>query len=92
MKRETVDYFRMRERAERQAVANSACEEARRVHQQLADAYARLVELEDLKAAGAIAPGKVTSVSEALRSRADPVYGRRLQRSRAPVSPLLRIF
>lgn len=77
MKQEPIDYFRRRERIERQAVRNGSCEEARWAHHQLAAAYARLVQLEEIKAAGAVAPGKVVTRSEALRTRDRAEYGRR---------------
>jgi hypothetical protein len=72
MRGNSIDYFRSRERAEREAVRNASCEDARWAHQQMAAAYARLIELEELKAAGAVAPDKVTTRSEALRARNDP--------------------
>jgi hypothetical protein len=75
----TIQYFRGREVAEREAVRNAACAEARSVHEQLAAAYARLVELEELKARASLAPGKVIALAEALRARNDAVYGGRLQ-------------
>ena len=69
MKTQSMDYFRARERAEREAVRNAACEQARWAHEQMADAYARLVELEELKAAGELPPGKVIPIADALRER-----------------------
>ena len=77
MKMQSIDYFRARERAEREAVRNAACEQARWAHEQMADAYARLVELEELKAAGAVPAGKVIAIAEVLRGREDAEYGRR---------------
>jgi len=77
MKQETIDYFRSRQRAERDAMRNATSDEARWAHEQMADAYARLVELEEMKAAG-----KVVSVAEALRARDDTVYGRPAMPSR----------
>ena len=76
MTRETIEYFRARQAAERAAVASASCEEARWAHEQMADAYARLVEIEELKAAGALAPGKVIAIADVLRERGE-VYGRR---------------
>ena len=43
-KMDSREYFELRERAERAAAKNAACPEARRVHQQLAQSYAELVE------------------------------------------------
>jgi hypothetical protein len=75
----TIEYFRGRAVAERDAVRNASCDEARVVHEQLAAAYARLVEIEELKAGGALAPGQVMSLAEALRARDDAMYGARAQ-------------
>ena len=75
MRENSIDYFRSREKAEREAVRNASCEDARWAHQQMATAYARLIELEELKAAGAVAPDKVITRSEALRARNDAEYG-----------------
>jgi hypothetical protein len=90
MQRESIEYFRSRERAERQAVSNAACAEVRCVHEQMADAYARLVELEDLKAAGAIPPGKIVTIAEALRARDNAEYGRRSACEVVAVLPFAR--
>jgi hypothetical protein len=49
-------------------VRNAACDEARWAHQQMATAYARLVEVEELKAAGALGPDKVIRLCEALHA------------------------
>ena len=38
-----MDYYRSRERAERAAAARAECEQARRVHLELARGYAALV-------------------------------------------------
>jgi hypothetical protein len=92
MRGNSIDYFRSRERAEREAVRNASCEDARWAHQQMAAAYARLIELEELKAAGAVAPDKVTTRSEALRARNDSEYGRSTVPLRnVPGAPLRRI-
>ena len=77
MKQETIEYFRRRERSERDAVRNASCAEARWAHEQMAEAYARLVEIEELKAAGALAPDKVIAIADAMRDRADAGFGRR---------------
>ena len=87
MKQETIEYFRRRERAEREAVRNAASDEARWAHQQMATAYARLLEIEELKAAGALAPDKVIRISEALRAR-DAAEHRRLGRLSSGPFPL----
>jgi predicted lysophospholipase L1 biosynthesis ABC-type transport system permease subunit len=76
MKPETIEYFRGREQAEREAVRNASCAEARWAHQQLAASYARLVELEELKAAGVIPPGKVVDFAAALRARDEAKWAR----------------
>jgi hypothetical protein len=44
MQENTAEYYRARERAERAAAKEAACPQARRAHQELAQAYARLVE------------------------------------------------
>jgi len=69
MKRESADYFRARERDERKAARNAACDKARRAHDQMANAYARLVELDELEQLGALPPGKVASIAQALHDR-----------------------
>src|SRR5947209_3380945 len=74
---ETIAYFRAREAAERAAVASASCDEPRWAHEQMADAYARLVEIEELKAAGALAPGKVIAIADVLRERGGADYERR---------------
>jgi hypothetical protein len=84
MTQATIEYFRGRARAERDAVRDAASAEARAVHEQLAAAYARLVEIEELKALGALAPGKVVNLAEALRARDDALCG-------APPQPLGRV-
>jgi hypothetical protein len=43
MDQKSLDYFTHRERAERAAAKQATCDAARRVHQQLAVAYAGLV-------------------------------------------------
>ena len=43
MDQESVDYFRSRERVEREAAKSAATEAARRAHIELADGYAALV-------------------------------------------------
>lgn len=43
MDQQSIDYFRSRERVERAAAARAECEEARRVHLDLARGYAALV-------------------------------------------------
>jgi hypothetical protein len=75
---ETITYYRARETAERQAERHATCEEARSAHEQMATAYAQLVELEELKAAGLIPAGKVLRIADALRGRDSAEYGRRL--------------
>ena len=45
---DSVDYFRSREQAERCAAKHAQSEAARRIHQQLAQEYARLIRGADL--------------------------------------------
>jgi hypothetical protein len=54
MRGEAVDYFRMRERAERAAALNASCEQVRAVHEEMACAYARLIEREDISQSDAL--------------------------------------
>lgn len=75
MKRESVEYYRLRERDECEAALNATCPQARKAHAQLAQAYARLVELHELEQLGAFPSGKVTSMSEALHEREETAYG-----------------
>jgi hypothetical protein len=73
VKEQPIDYYRRREQAEREAARNASCERARWAHEQMADACARRVELEELKAAG---ERKVVSFADAQRLREDAEYGR----------------
>jgi len=77
MKQDDIGYYRCRERAEREAVRNAVCAKARWAHQQMAAAYARLVEIEQLQALGSVAAGKVITRAQALRARENAEYGRR---------------
>jgi hypothetical protein len=77
MKQQAIDYFRDRERTERAAAVSASCERAREAHRQMAEAYARLVALEELKAIGALPPGKVVTLAEAFGARDDVPHGRR---------------
>ena len=43
MKKESVNYFRERERAEREAAKTATCDQARWAHQEMAESYARLL-------------------------------------------------
>ena len=42
MDQRSIDYFRLRERIEREAAERAACEEARYAHEELARGYAAL--------------------------------------------------
>lgn len=44
MKERSVDYFRERERTEREAAKNASCDAARWAHQEMADSYARMLQ------------------------------------------------
>lgn len=77
MKHESVEYYRLRERDECEAALNATCERARKAHAQLAEAYARLIELDELEQLGALPSGKVTSMAEALHEREQTAYGGR---------------
>jgi hypothetical protein len=47
--RESVEYYRARARAEREAALNATSAKARQAHGELARAYARLVEVAELE-------------------------------------------
>ncbi len=58
MDRESVEYFRARERIERAAASNATSEAARRAHLELAQGYAALVRQADgTDLSGAVASG-----------------------------------
>jgi hypothetical protein len=44
VKERSIDYFRERERAEREAAQNASCDAARWAHQEMADSYARMLQ------------------------------------------------
>lgn len=44
MRTDSTEYYAARERAERMAAKNATCPEARRVHEEMARAYAQLAE------------------------------------------------
>jgi cytochrome P450 len=88
MERDSVDYFRKRARDECEAALNAACEEARRAHTQMASAYARLVQLHELRQIGALPTGKVTSMADALHNREQTVYGASHAPARQPALTL----
>jgi hypothetical protein len=44
VKERSVDYFRERERAEREAAKNATCDAARWAHQEMAESYARMLQ------------------------------------------------
>lgn len=75
MEIESIDYYRARARDEREAATSASCDAARRAHEEMASAYARLVELAELQQRGEIPPGKVTSLSETLRHREQAEFG-----------------
>jgi hypothetical protein len=75
LKNESVDYYRARARDERKAARNAACDEARQAHSEMAEAYSRLVDLAELEEAGELAPGKVTTMADALHDRDETEYG-----------------
>ena len=53
MREDSADYYRARERAERAAAQGATCPEARRAHEELAQAYARLVDMDQAHAVSA---------------------------------------
>lgn len=48
MQTNSADYYRARERAERKAAEEAMCPEARRAHEEMAQAYALLVSGPDI--------------------------------------------
>ena len=52
MNESVIDYFRRRERAERNAAELATCDAARRAHEELATAYSERLSSEDLECAG----------------------------------------
>jgi hypothetical protein len=75
VKDETPDYYRMRARAECEAALNASCPEARHAHAELARAYQHLAEIGELEQRGELPPGKVTTLTDALRDRDDAERG-----------------
>jgi hypothetical protein len=75
LERESVEYYRARLRNERKAARHATCEKAREAHEQMASAYEHLVEIAELEERGALEPGKVTGLSDALRDRDDAELG-----------------
>ena len=47
MKEQSVDYFRERERVEREAAKNATCDAARWAHQEMAESYARILSAKE---------------------------------------------
>jgi hypothetical protein len=75
LKHESLSYYRARVRQECEAALNALCPEARRAHAEMAKAYARLVEIAELREVGELSPGKLTSMSEVLHYRDHTEYG-----------------
>ena len=63
------DYYRGRARDECEAALNATSAAARRSHAEMAKAYQRLIELDELERLGSIPPGEVTSISKAPHDR-----------------------
>ena len=79
------DYYRGRARDECEAALSATSAAARRSHSEMARAYQRLVELDELERRGSIPPGKVTRLSDALHDREE------MERAAGAVAvPLLR--
>ena len=75
MKRDSVDYYRARAGDELKAARNAACPKARQGHEELANAYERLLEIADLEQRGELPEGKVTSLADAARDREQSEVG-----------------
>jgi hypothetical protein len=75
MDRESLEHYRVRARDECEAAFNAKSTEARHAHAEMARAYERLVEIEELRERGALPPGKVTTIADALRDRDEAELG-----------------
>jgi hypothetical protein len=51
MKNQSMDYFRERERVEREAAKAATCDAARWAHQEMAESYARMLQSAEPKPA-----------------------------------------
>ena len=49
MKERSINYFREREKAEREAALNATCDQARWAHQEMAESYARMLKAAEPK-------------------------------------------
>ena len=75
MKDESLEYYRMRARAECEAALNASCPQARHSHAEMARAYQHLAEIAELEQSGKLPPGKVITLNDALRDRDDAECG-----------------
>ena len=75
MKDESLEYYRQRARAECEAAFNASCPEARHAHAEMAQAYDRLAQIAELERRGELPPGKVVTMTDALRERDDAECG-----------------
>jgi hypothetical protein len=91
MERDSVDYYRARARAECEAALNAACEQARRAHAEMAEAYRLLIELHELRQRGALPAGKVTTLADKLHGREEAEYGCRHAGPAAAPGVLLKL-
>ena len=80
---ETLEHYRARARAECEAALNATNPKARHAHAEMADAYKHLVEIAELERRGELPPGKVASMAEALRRRAEAEFGGHAPKPRA---------
>ena len=54
MRQNPAEYYRARELAERAAAKTASCAEARRAHEEMAQAYARLIDTSEAHAVSAV--------------------------------------
>jgi hypothetical protein len=81
---ESLEYYRQRARAECEAAFNASCATARRAHAELAQAFERLAEIAELEQQGALPPGKVITITDALRERDHVECGGHAPKAPAP--------
>ena len=75
MRDESLEYYRMRARAECEAALNATCPQARHAHAELAKAYQHLADIAEIEERGELPPGKVTTITDALRERDEAECG-----------------
>lgn len=87
MKNESLEYYRMRARAECEAALNASCPQARHSHAEMAKAYQHLADIAELEQRGELPPGKVTTLTDALRDREEAELGGHAPKPAPSASP-----